>query len=81
MSNSTPLIRTSAHLMIRDWQICRLLLTSAEDMVKQIQYLYKGRTRNTIRKKSKMYSSFATTVSQFKICDFSGENFKGFEVL
>ena len=24
---------------------------------------------------------FATTVSQFKICDFSGETFKGFEVL
>jgi hypothetical protein len=25
--------------------------------------------------------SFATTVSQLKICDFSGETFKGFEVL
>jgi hypothetical protein len=27
------------------------------------------------------YSSFATTVSQLTICDFSGEKFKGFEVL
>ena len=27
------------------------------------------------------YLSFATTVSQLKICDFSGETFKGFEVL
>ena len=27
------------------------------------------------------YCSFATTVSQLKICDFSGEMFKGFEVL
>jgi hypothetical protein len=35
MSNSTPLICTSAHLMITDWQICRLLLTSAEDNVKK----------------------------------------------
>jgi len=29
----------------------------------------------------KRYRSFATTVSQLKICDFSGEVFKGFEVL
>jgi len=27
------------------------------------------------------YRSFVTTVSQLKICDFSGDNFKGFEVL
>jgi hypothetical protein len=27
------------------------------------------------------YRSFATIVSQLKICDFSGEKFKGFEVL
>jgi hypothetical protein len=27
------------------------------------------------------YHSFATRVSQLKICDFSGETFKGFEVL
>jgi len=27
------------------------------------------------------YRSFATTVSQLKICDFSGEAFKGFEML
>jgi hypothetical protein len=27
------------------------------------------------------YRSFATTVSQLKISDFSGETFKGFEVL
>ena len=27
------------------------------------------------------YRSFATTVSQLKICDLSGEKFKGFEVL
>jgi len=27
------------------------------------------------------YRSFAKTVSQLKICDFSGETFKGFEVL
>jgi hypothetical protein len=27
------------------------------------------------------YRSFATTVPQLKICDFSGENFKCFEVL
>ena len=51
MSNSTPLICTSAHLMITDWQICRLLLTSAEDTVEQLQHSYTGRTRNTIRKK------------------------------
>jgi hypothetical protein len=28
-----------------------------------------------------MYRQFATTVSQLKMCDFSGQNFKGFEVL
>jgi hypothetical protein len=51
MSDSTPLICTSAHLMITDWQICSLLLTSAEDIVKQLQYLYTRRKRNsTIRK-------------------------------
>jgi hypothetical protein len=27
------------------------------------------------------YRPFATTVSQLKICDFSGETFKDFEVL
>jgi hypothetical protein len=27
------------------------------------------------------HRSFATTVSQLKICEFSGENFKGSEVL
>jgi hypothetical protein len=27
------------------------------------------------------YRSFATTVSQLKICDFSRETFKGFEML
>jgi hypothetical protein len=27
------------------------------------------------------YRSFATTMSQLKICDFSGETFKRFEVL
>jgi len=27
------------------------------------------------------YRSFATTMSQLKICDFSGETSKGFEVL
>jgi len=27
------------------------------------------------------YRSFAQQVSQLKMCDFSGENFKGFEVL
>ena len=27
------------------------------------------------------YRSFGTRVSQLKICDFSGETFKGFEVL
>jgi hypothetical protein len=27
------------------------------------------------------YRSFVTTVSQLKICDFSGETFKSFEVL
>jgi len=30
---------------------------------------------------NKTCRSFATTLSQLKICDFSGENFKGFEVL
>jgi hypothetical protein len=30
---------------------------------------------------SRTYLSFATTVSQLKICDFSGETFKEFEVL
>jgi hypothetical protein len=29
----------------------------------------------------KSYSSFATTVSKLKMCAFSGETFKGFEVL
>jgi len=28
-----------------------------------------------------MYPSIVTAVSQLKICDFSGETFKGFEVL
>jgi len=28
-----------------------------------------------------IYRSFATKVSQLKMCDFSGETFKGFEVL
>jgi len=28
-----------------------------------------------------MYRSFVTTVSQLKMCDFSGQTFKGFEVL
>ena len=28
-----------------------------------------------------IYRSFATTVSQLKICDFSEETLKGFEVL
>jgi hypothetical protein len=28
-----------------------------------------------------IYRSFATTVSQLKMCDFSGDTFKGFEVL
>jgi hypothetical protein len=28
-----------------------------------------------------LYRSFATKVPQPKICDFSGEKFKGFEVL
>jgi hypothetical protein len=27
------------------------------------------------------YRSFATTVPQLKVCDFSGETFKGFKVL
>jgi hypothetical protein len=27
------------------------------------------------------HRSFATTVSQLKICDFSGKTFRGFEVL
>ena len=29
----------------------------------------------------RIFRSFATTVSQLKICDFSGETFKDFEVL
>jgi hypothetical protein len=29
----------------------------------------------------RIYRSFATTVSQLKICDFSEESFKGFEML
>jgi len=29
----------------------------------------------------KQYRSFATTLSQLKMCDFSGETFKDFEVL
>jgi hypothetical protein len=31
--------------------------------------------------RAKLHRSFATTVSQLKMCDFSGETFKGFEVL
>jgi hypothetical protein len=31
--------------------------------------------------KHQSYRSFATTVSQFKICDFLGETFRDFEVL
>jgi hypothetical protein len=30
---------------------------------------------------SQLDRSFATTLSQPKMCDFSGETFKGFEVL
>ena len=33
------------------------------------------------RSLSLWYRSFATTVSQLKMCDFSGQTFKGFEVL
>jgi len=36
---------------------------------------------NECRLHSLTYRSFTTTVSQLKMCDFSGENFKGFEVL
>jgi hypothetical protein len=32
-------------------------------------------------KSNKTYRLFATRLSQLKICDFSGETFKGFEVL
>jgi hypothetical protein len=35
----------------------------------------------TILDHRETYRSFATTVPQLKICDFSGEPFKGFEVL
>jgi hypothetical protein len=35
----------------------------------------------TILDHSVTYRSFATTLSQLKICDFSGGTFKGFEVL
>jgi len=31
--------------------------------------------------KTTSYRSFATTLSQLKMCDFSGETSKGFEVL
>jgi hypothetical protein len=34
-----------------------------------------------VLRNSLTYRSFATTVTQLKICDFSGETFKGFEVL
>jgi len=45
-------------------------------------------SRSSIRNQAKMqqilnnitYRSFATTVSQLKISDFSGENFESFEV-
>jgi hypothetical protein len=30
---------------------------------------------------SLVFRSIATTVSQLKMCDFSGETFKGFEVV
>ena len=33
------------------------------------------------KQENTLYRPFATTVSQLKICDFSGETFKGFEVL
>jgi hypothetical protein len=33
------------------------------------------------RMNTSTYRSFATTVSQLKMCDFSRETFKGFEVL
>jgi hypothetical protein len=32
-------------------------------------------------KSENVYRPFATTVSHLKICDFSGQTFKGFEVL
>jgi len=37
-----------------------------------ILFFYKKKVTNRL---------FATTVSQLKMCDFSGETFKGFEVL
>jgi hypothetical protein len=36
---------------------------------------------NAVNIMGKTYHSFMTTVSQLKICDFSGEPFKDFEVL
>ena len=35
----------------------------------------------TVKFTKATYRSFATTLSQLKICDFSGLTFKGFEVL
>jgi len=35
----------------------------------------------SVRRGGSTYRSFATKLSQLKICDFSGETFKGFEVL
>jgi len=36
---------------------------------------------HSVKQSSQAHHSFATTVSQLKISDFSGETFKGFEVL
>lgn len=55
MSNSTPLTCTSAHLMITDWQICRLLLTSADDIVKKNSNICKQDVQEILSEKNVIY--------------------------
>jgi hypothetical protein len=40
-----------------------------------------GKKEVQLQVTSLTYRSFATTLSQLKLCDFSGETFNGFEVL
>jgi len=53
----------------------------SENYMEQIKASKNEKILCAIEKAVYIYHSFATTVSQLKICDFTGQNFKGFEVL
>jgi hypothetical protein len=46
-----------------------------------VRRFYTGFFKCVILLMQRIYRSFATTVSQLKICDFSVEPYRGFEVL